>query len=108
MALGFSSGLFQAMQQTGQGGAMPQDPNDRNLLQKAGVTNPLLQQFGQGFGGMFGMDMRSNNQIAKEEIAKVAMSGTPAEKKMTAQKLLSMGMQQTGQGGAMPQDPSGS
>lgn len=62
MALGFSSGLLSGLQNYGQGGTMPSDPRDQNLLQKAGVTNPLLQQFGQGFGGLFGIDMRSQNQ----------------------------------------------
>ena len=60
MALGFSSGLLTGMQTLGQGGApVPQDPNQQNLLQKAGVTNPLLQQFGQGFGNVFGVETRS-------------------------------------------------
>jgi len=62
MALGFSSGLLTGLQTAAQGGNMPSDPRDQNLLQKAGVTNPLLQQFGQGFGGMFGVDTRSQNQ----------------------------------------------
>lgn len=59
MALGFSSGLLSGLQNYGQGGDMPSDPRDRNLLQKAGVTNPLLQQFGQGFGNVMGIDTRS-------------------------------------------------
>jgi hypothetical protein len=60
MALGFSSGLLTGLQTFGQGGgAIPADPRQRNAMQAAGVTNPLLQQFGQGLGGILGTDMRS-------------------------------------------------
>ena len=60
MALGFSSGLLTGLQTFGQGGgAIPADPRQRNAMQAAGVTNPLLQRFGQGLGGMLGNDMRS-------------------------------------------------
>jgi hypothetical protein len=60
MALGFSSGLLTGLQTFGQGGgAIPADPRQRNATQAAGVTNPLLQQFGQGLGGMLGTEMRS-------------------------------------------------
>ena len=60
MALGFSSGLLTGLQQYGQGGgAIPADPRQRNAMQAAGVTNPLLQRFGMGLGGILGTDMRS-------------------------------------------------
>ena len=59
MALGFSSGLLTGLQQYGQGGGVPSDPRQRNAMQAAGVTNPLLQQFGMGLGGLIGNDMRS-------------------------------------------------
>ena len=46
MALRFSSGLLTGLQQYGQGGgAIPADPRQRDAMQAAGVTNPLLQQF---------------------------------------------------------------
>lgn len=60
MALGFSSGLLTGLQQYGQGGgAIPTDPRQRNAMQAAGVTNPLLQQFGMGLGGLLGTEMSS-------------------------------------------------
>jgi hypothetical protein len=68
MALGFSSGLLTGLQQYGQGGgAIPADPRQRDAMQAAGVTNPLLQQFGRGLGGMLGTDMRSADEIEKEK-----------------------------------------
>jgi len=69
MALGFSSGLLTGLQQFGQGGGVPSDPRQRNAIQAAGVTNPLLQQFGMGLGGLFGNDMRSPAEIEKEKQA---------------------------------------
>jgi hypothetical protein len=60
MALGFSSGLLTGLQQYGQGGGtIPADPRQRDLMQAAGVTNPLLQQFGKSVGGLFGVETRS-------------------------------------------------
>ena len=60
MALGFSGGLLTGLQTFGQGGgAIPADPRQRNAMQAAGVTNPLLQRFGQGLGGILGTDMSS-------------------------------------------------
>jgi hypothetical protein len=47
MALRFSSGLLTGLQQYGQGGGIPADPKQRDAMQAAGVTNPLLQQFGK-------------------------------------------------------------
>ena len=68
MALRFSSGLLTGLQQYGQGGgAIPADPRQRDAMQAAGVTNPLLQQFGRGLGGMLGTDMRSADEIEKEK-----------------------------------------
>lgn len=59
MALGFSQGLLGGLRTFGQGGDMPADPNQRNVMQQYGVTNPLLQQFGQSVGMLVGRDMRS-------------------------------------------------
>jgi len=68
MALRFSSGLLTGLQQYGQGGgAIPADPRQRDAMQAAGVTNPLLQQFGRGLGGMLGTEMRSPAAIQKEQ-----------------------------------------
>lgn len=84
MALGFSSGLLTGLQTAGQGGVMPSDPRDQNLLQKAGVTNPLLQQFGQGLGGMFGVDMRSQNQQMQGALQAIDPKAADATSQMEA------------------------
>jgi len=69
MALGFSSGLLTGLQTFGQGGgAIPADPRQRDLMQAAGVTNPLLQQFGKSLGGMFGVETRSPAAIQQEQL----------------------------------------
>jgi len=69
MALGFSSGLLSGLQNFGQGGGdIPADPRQRNTMQAAGVTNPLLQQFGMGLGGLLGADMRSPAVKEKEQL----------------------------------------
>jgi len=77
MALRFSQGLLTGLQSFGQGGAMPADPRERDRLQSAGVTNPLLQQFGRSFGSLVGRDMRSPAAIqqAQEEEAKAKTQG---------------------------------
>lgn len=84
MALGFSSGLLTGLQTAGQGGSMPSDPRDQNLLQKAGVTNPLLQQFGQGFGGMFGVDTRSQNEQMQGALQAIDPTASDATSQMEA------------------------
>ena len=87
MALRFSSGLLTGLQQYGQGGgAIPSDPNQRNLMQAAGVTNPLLQQFGQSLGGLFGVETRSPAAIAAEQKALEEQKAKEAE--ATTQGLL--------------------
>ena len=92
MALRFSSGLLTGLQQYGQGGGVPSDPRQRNAMQAAGVTNPLLQQFGMGLGGMLGTDMRSPAAIAQakaEEEAKMKeleLFGQEASQKAYAAK----------------------
>jgi len=69
MALGFSSGLLTGLQQYGQGGGIPADPRQRDAMQAAGVTNPLLQQFGRGLGGMLGTEMRSPMAIQQAQVS---------------------------------------
>ena len=68
MALRFSSGLLTGLQQYGQGGGIPADPRQRDLMQAAGVTNPLLQQFGKSVGGLFGVETRSPAAIQRLKI----------------------------------------
>lgn len=66
------SGMFQnlggatdALSKSIMGPALPEDPMQRNAMQRAGVTNPLLQQFGQGLGTAMGRDMGSPNEQLK-------------------------------------------
>lgn len=99
MALGFSQGLLGGLRTFGQGGNMPADPNQRNVMQQYGVTNPLLQQFGQSVGMLVGRDMRSNAAIQEEQKAQatqeavVAMSTakTPEDLRNAASKLFAAG-----------------
>ena len=84
MALRFSSGLLTGLQQYGQGGAMPADPRQRDAMQAAGVTNPLLQQFGRSLGGMLGTDMRSAAEIEKEKQAQAMDAAFKASTQGTA------------------------
>ena len=85
MALGFSSGLLTGLQTFGQGGgAIPADPRQRDAMQAAGVTNPLLQQFGRGLGGLLGTDMRSAAEIEKEKQAQAMDAAFKASTQGTA------------------------
>jgi hypothetical protein len=84
MALGFSSGLLTGLQQYGQGGGIPADPRQRDAMQAAGVTNPLLQQFGRGLGGMLGTEMRSPAEIEKEKQAQAMDAAFKASTQGTA------------------------
>jgi hypothetical protein len=86
MALRFSSGLLTGLQQYGQGAPVPSDPRMQTRLQAAGVTNPLLQAFGQGLGGMLGTEMRSPAAIAQEQKALEEQKAKQAE--ATTQGLL--------------------
>jgi hypothetical protein len=84
MALRFSSGLLTGLQQYGQGEGIPADPKQRDAMQAAGVTNPLLQQFGRGLGGMLGTDMRSAAEIEKEKQAQAMDAAFKASTQGTA------------------------
>ena len=108
MALRFSSGLLTGLQQYGQGGgAIPADPRQRDAMQAAGVTNPLLQQFGRGLGGMLGTEMRSpaaiqqDQQKAQQEQARQvyseALSADPQKQMELAGQLIKIeGYEQAG------------
>jgi hypothetical protein len=84
MALRFSSGLLTGLQQYGQGEGIPADPRQRDAMQAAGVTNPLLQQFGRSLGGMLGTDMRSAAEIEKEKQAQAMDAAFKASTQGTA------------------------
>lgn len=63
------SGLFQNINQASQFRKPPaqvaQMPD--NMLTRSGITNPLLQVFGQGLAGMTGTDLRTPEQIQLAE-----------------------------------------
>ena len=91
MSLRFSEGLLTGLRDFGKGD-MPTDPNDRNFLHDAGVTNPLLQQFGKSVGGgMFGMDTRtkteretSRTEESSKIMAEALATGDPMKMKQAA------------------------
>jgi hypothetical protein len=58
------SNLAQIMGNAGmqQAAPAPTDPRQQTMMQQLGVTNPLLQQFGQQLGNVAGVDMRSPAQ----------------------------------------------
>lgn len=58
------SNLAQIMGNAGmqQAAPAPTDPRQQTMMQQLGVTNPLLQQFGQQLGNAVGVDMRSPAQ----------------------------------------------
>jgi len=71
------SGLFGQLSKAGSqygGSVMPQDPNERSVLQAAGVTNPMLQLFGQGLAGTAGLDFSSPNERIRTDIKQQAAS----------------------------------
>lgn len=68
MAVNLTGMLSQINQQMAPRQAAPQIPvEQQNLMQRVGVTDPLLQQFGMGLGGMLGTDMRSPAAIQQEQ-----------------------------------------
>ena len=54
-----------------QGAPAPADPRQQTMLQQLGITNPLLQQFGQQVGNLMGVDTRSAMQQTNAAIAAV-------------------------------------
>jgi hypothetical protein len=64
-------GLFQNINQASQfrkpASQMAQMPD--NMLSRSGITNPLLQQFGQGLAGLTGTDLRTPEQLQKAQQA---------------------------------------
>jgi hypothetical protein len=53
-------------------------------MQAAGVTNPLLQQFGKSVGGLFGVETRSPAEIEKEKQAQAMDAAFKASTQGTA------------------------
>lgn len=75
------SGMFQnlggatdALSKSIMGPALPTDPMQMNAMQRRGVSNPLLQQFGQGLGTALGQEMRSPDEQLKAAMKGVNLS----------------------------------
>lgn len=70
----------------------PQIPvEQQNAFQRAGVTDPLLQRFGQGLAGVFGIDTRSQAAIGQEaarDVYSQAMSADPQKQMELASQLM--------------------
>lgn len=82
-------------------------PEQQNLMQRSGVRNPLLQQFGKGIGGLFGVETRSPAAIAQEQaqlgqqqarqIYSQALTATPEKQMELASQLIKIaGYEQAG------------
>ena len=54
-----------------QGAPVPTDPRQQTMMQQLGITNPLLQQFGQQVGNLAGVDTRSAMQQTNAAVAAV-------------------------------------
>lgn len=70
----------------------PQIPvEQQNAFQRAGVTDPLLQRFGQGLAGVFGIETRSQAAIGQEmarDVYSQAMSADPQKQLELASQLM--------------------
>lgn len=70
----------------------PQIPvEQQNAFQRAGVTDPLLQRFGQGLAGAFGIETRSQSAIGQEmarDVYSQAMSADPKKQLELASQLM--------------------
>lgn len=78
------------------GGPLPKDYRDRNAMQRAGVTNPMLQMFGQGLGGAMGADMRSQNIQGQEKLGQALMESDPTKQMELARGLINSGFAEQG------------
>lgn len=92
MAVNLTGMLSQINQQMAPRQAAPQIPvEQQNLMQRVGVTDPLLQQFGQGLAGAFGIETRSQAAIGQEAARNVysqAMSADPQKQLELASQLM--------------------
>lgn len=70
------AGLFGGMGATPDP-AIPADPRQRTAMQQMGVTNPLLQQFGQSVAGLFG---KADQMASPMQQANRAMQGLDPSK----------------------------
>lgn len=92
MAVNLTGMLSQINQQMAPRQAAPQIPvEQQNLMQRVGVTDPLLQQFGQGLGSVFGVETRSQAAVGQEmarDVYSQAMSADPQKQLELASQLM--------------------
>jgi hypothetical protein len=73
----------------------PQIPlAEQNLMQRSGVTDPMLQRFGQGLAGVFGIEARSPQVASSEIAAEMYDVSTPQYKYELARRIMPFDPQQ--------------
>jgi len=65
----------------------------QDAMERAGVTNPMLQIFGRGLGGMLGTDMRSTGDKSAEIMARALQSSDTAMLRKLASEMAKIGDQ---------------
>lgn len=95
MAVNLSGMLTSLNQQLAPRQEAPQVPlGQQDLMQRSGVTNPLLQRAGQMLGGVFGVETRSPQQMSSEEAASMYDVSTPQYKYELARRVMPFDPQQ--------------
>ena len=94
MAVNLTGMLSQINQQMAPRQPAPQIPMEQqNLMQRFGVADPLLQQFGQGLAGALGVETRSPMAIGQEQARNVysqAMTADPQKQLELAGQLMNI------------------
>ena len=94
MAVNLSGMLTSLNQQFAPVQQAPQIPvEQQNLMQRSGVTDPLLQRFGQGLASTFGVETRSQAEIGQAQARDVysqAMTADPQKQLELASQLMNI------------------
>ena len=94
MAVNLSGMLTSLNQQFAPVQQAPQIPvEQQNVFQRSGVTDPLLQRFGQRLGGVLGVETRSQAAIGQEQARNVysqAMTADPQKQMELASQLMNI------------------
>ena len=94
MAVNLTGMLSQINQQMAPRQPAPQIPMEQqNLMQRFGVADPHLQQFGQGLAGALGVETRSPMAIGQEQARNVysqAMTADPQKQLELAGQLMNI------------------
>ena len=94
MAVNLSGMLTSLNQQFAPVQQAPQIPvEQQNLMQRSGVTDPLLQRFGQGLASTFGIETRSQAEIGQAQARDVysqAMTADPQKQLELASQLMNI------------------